>query len=121
MLAGAAVPGAVVRWADSCGIRRASSPAGRYLAAVRTRYEIEDTDGYLAARELLLRRCGSWAAANGRTLSLPLAGALMDSRHFSSDGRLGYTDAWDTGPRPRYAGHCSNGFRGRLRRPGRIC
>ncbi len=63
---------------------------GRYRAAVRTRYEIEDTDGYLAARELLLRRCGSWAAANGRTLSLPLAGALLDSRHFSSDGRLGY-------------------------------
>jgi hypothetical protein len=57
---------------------------------VRTRYEIEDTGGYLAARELLLRRCGSWAAANDRPLSLPLAGALLDSRHFSSDGRLGY-------------------------------
>jgi len=90
MLAGAAVPGAVVTWADLCGIQRASSPAGRYLAAVRTWYEIEDTDGYLAARELLLRRCGSWAAATGRTLSLPLAGALLDSRHFGSDGRLGY-------------------------------
>ena len=57
---------------------------------MRTKYEIEDTDGYLAARELLLRRCGSWAAANDRPLSLPLAGALLDSRHFSSDGRLGY-------------------------------
>ena len=57
---------------------------------MRTRYEIEDTDGYLAARELLLRRCGSWAAANDRALSLPLAGALLDSRHFSPDGRLGY-------------------------------
>ena len=57
---------------------------------MRTRYEIEDTDGYLAARELLLRRCGSWAAANGRELSPPLAGALLDSRHFSSDGRLNY-------------------------------
>ena len=57
---------------------------------MRTRYEIEDTDGYLAARELLLRRCGSWAAANDRPLSPPLAGALLDSRHFSSDGRLGY-------------------------------
>ncbi len=80
----------MVTWAYSCGIQRASSPAGRYLAAVRTRYEIEDTDGYLAARELLLRRCGSWAAANDRALSLPLAGALLDSRHFSPDGRLGY-------------------------------
>jgi hypothetical protein len=57
---------------------------------VRTRYEIEETDGYLAARELLLRRCGSWAVANDRLLSLPLAGALLDSRHFSPDGRLGY-------------------------------
>ena len=57
---------------------------------MRTWYEIEDTDGYLAARGLLLRRCGSWAAANGRTLSLQLAGALLGSRHFSSDGRLGY-------------------------------
>jgi hypothetical protein len=54
------------------------------------RYEIEETDDYLAARELLLRRCGSWAAANDRQPSLPLAGALLDSRHFSSDGRLGY-------------------------------
>ena len=77
-------------WAGSFGIQRASSPAGRYLSAVRTRYEIEDTDGYPAARELLLRRCGSWAAANDRALSLPLAGALLDSRHFSPDGRLGY-------------------------------
>ena len=57
---------------------------------MRTRYEIEEADGYLAARELLLRRCGSWAAANDRGLSLPLAGALLDSRHFSPDGRLGY-------------------------------
>ena len=63
---------------------------GGYLAAVRTRYEIEDSAGYLAARELLLRRCRSWAAANDRALSPPLAGALLDSRHFSSDGRLGY-------------------------------
>jgi hypothetical protein len=57
---------------------------------MRTWYEIEDADGYLAARELLLRRCGSWAAANDRALSLPLAGALLDSRHFGPDGRLGY-------------------------------
>jgi hypothetical protein len=57
---------------------------------VRTRYEIEDTDGYLAARELLLRRCGTWASANDHALSLPLVGALLDSRHFSPDGRLGY-------------------------------
>lgn len=37
-------------------------------------------------RELLLRRCGAWAEANGLAMSLPLAEALLDSRHFSSDG-----------------------------------
>jgi len=57
---------------------------------VRTCYEIEETDGYLAARELLMRRCETWAAANGPVMSPPLAGTLLDSRHFSSDGRLGY-------------------------------
>jgi hypothetical protein len=57
---------------------------------VRTYYEIEDTDAYLGARELLLRRCMSWAAANNLAMSPPLAGALLDSRHFSPDGRLGY-------------------------------
>ena len=57
---------------------------------MRTYYEIEETDVYLAARELLLRRCGAWAAANGLVMSFPLAATLLDSRHFSSDGRLGY-------------------------------
>jgi hypothetical protein len=57
---------------------------------VRTCYEIEETDAYLAVRELLVRRCGAWAGANGLAMSLPLAEALLDSRHFSSDGRLGY-------------------------------
>ena len=57
---------------------------------MRTYYEIEETDAYLAARDLLLRRCGAWAEASGLVMSLPLAGALLDSRHFSPDGRLGY-------------------------------
>ena len=57
---------------------------------MRTCYDIEETDGYLAARELLVRRCETWAAANGLEMSPPLAGTLLDSRHFSSDGRLGY-------------------------------
>lgn len=57
---------------------------------MRTCYEIEETDAYLAARELLLRRCGAWAEAHGLVMSPPLAGALLDSRHFSPDGRLGY-------------------------------
>ena len=57
---------------------------------MRTLYEIEDTDGYFAARELLLRRCEAWAETDGLALSPLLAAALLDSRHFSSDGRLGY-------------------------------
>ena len=57
---------------------------------MRTCYEIEEADGYLAARELLLRRCDAWAEANGLAMSPPLAAALLDSRHFSPDGRLGY-------------------------------
>jgi hypothetical protein len=57
---------------------------------VRTYYEIEESDAYLGARDLLLRRVEAWAEANGLAMSLPLAGALLDSRHFSSDGRLGF-------------------------------
>jgi len=57
---------------------------------VRTCYDIEESDAYVAARELLLRRCGAWAETHGLMMSLPLAGTLLDSRHFSSDGRLGY-------------------------------
>ena len=57
---------------------------------MRTCYDIEETDAYLAARELLLRRYGAWAEARGLVMSLPLAETLLDSRHFSSDGRLGY-------------------------------
>jgi hypothetical protein len=56
---------------------------------VRTFYDIEESDAYVAARELLLRRCGAWAETHGLVMSLPLAGTLLDSRHFSSDGRLG--------------------------------
>ena len=57
---------------------------------MRTCYDIEETDAYVAARELLLRRCGAWAETHGLVMSLPLAETLLDSRHFSSDGRLGY-------------------------------
>ena len=57
---------------------------------MRTCYDIEESGAYVAARELLLRRCGAWAETHGLVMSLPLAGTLLDSRHFSSDGRLGY-------------------------------
>jgi len=57
---------------------------------VRTFFEIEDEEAYPAARDLLLRRCGRWASTNCLTLDPGLAEAILDSRHFSSDGRLGY-------------------------------
>lgn len=57
---------------------------------MRTYYELEESDIYFGARDLLLRRVEAWAGANGLVVSLPLAGALLDSRHFSSDGRLGF-------------------------------
>ena len=57
---------------------------------MRTYYEIEESETYLGARDLLLRRVEAWAGANGLVMSLPLAGALLDSRHFSSDGRVGF-------------------------------
>jgi hypothetical protein len=31
---------------------------------VRTYYDIEETDAYLGANELLVRRCGAWAASS---------------------------------------------------------
>jgi hypothetical protein len=61
-----------------------------YRSGVRTWFEIEETDVYLTVRETLLRRCGAWAAAHGLVMAPSLAEALLDSRHFSPDGRLGY-------------------------------
>lgn len=57
---------------------------------MRTHFEIEEADEYRAARELLLRRCERWAEAEGLAFSPRLAAGLLDSRHFSADGRLGY-------------------------------
>jgi hypothetical protein len=57
---------------------------------MRTWFEIEETDIYLAVRETLLRRCEAWAAARSLAMAPSLAEALLDSRHFSTDGRLGY-------------------------------
>lgn len=68
----------------------AGSRPAHYLSGVRTWFDIEETDVYLTVRETLLRRCGAWAAARGLVMVPSLAEALLDSRHFSSDGRLGY-------------------------------
>jgi hypothetical protein len=69
-------------------------PAGarpwHYLSWVRTWFEIEETDVYLTVRDTLLRRCEAWAAASSLVMASSLAEAMLDSRHFSTDGRLGY-------------------------------
>ena len=81
-----------VTWAQPALCRsclRVRAP-GHYLSGVRTWFEIEETDVYLTVRETLLRRCGAWAAACGLAMAPSLAEALLDSRHFSTDGRLGY-------------------------------
>jgi hypothetical protein len=57
---------------------------------VRTWFEIEEKDVYLTVRDTLLRRCEAWAAARGLVVAPMLAEALLDSRHFSADGRLAY-------------------------------
>ena len=57
---------------------------------MRTWFEIEETDVYLTVRETLLRRCAAWTASRGLAMVPSLAEALLDSRHFSTDGRLGY-------------------------------
>jgi hypothetical protein len=60
---------------------------------VRTCFEFAETDEYFAVRDLLIRRCERWAAGLGLPMSPKLAEAVLDSRHFSVDGRLGYWTA----------------------------
>jgi hypothetical protein len=57
---------------------------------MRTRFEIEETTEYVGTRDLLVRRAAAWAEANGHAFDPMAAQALLDSRHFSPDGRLGY-------------------------------
>jgi len=57
---------------------------------VRTWFEIEETDVYQTVRGTILRRCEAWTTARGLVMAPLLAEALLDSRHFSTDGRLGY-------------------------------
>lgn len=57
---------------------------------MQTHFQMADTEAYVAARVLLLRRCEAWARARDLPMSAMLAEAMLDSRHFSTDGRLGY-------------------------------
>ena len=55
---------------------------------MRTCFDIEEGDAYSAARQLLARRCRDWAIMHSRPFHARLVLAAMDSRHFSSDGRI---------------------------------
>lgn len=57
------------------------------FAGVRTCFDIDENDEYLAARELLVRRCRVWAS---EPVDAALLAAALDSRHYSADGRLTY-------------------------------
>ncbi|MEV8609759.1 hypothetical protein AB0383_17815 [Amycolatopsis sp. NPDC051373] len=60
--------------------------------AMRTYFELEDTDAFEAAKALLIRRCAAWAEHEDVD---PVAlEAALEFRHYSVDGRLGY---WTTG------------------------
>ncbi len=58
------------------------------------RYELEEEDDYALVNELLTQRCVAWARGQGRSVDADIVGAVLDSRHTSTDGRLNHwTDA----------------------------
>lgn len=61
---------------------------------MRTHFEPEDAEAFEAAKDLLARRCSAWATDQGRSVDPFVLGAVLDFRHHSVDGRLGY---WTTG------------------------
>ncbi|TKG60526.1 hypothetical protein [Prauserella endophytica] len=61
---------------------------------MRTYFEPEDTDAFESAKALLIRRCMVWAKRQGRELDPMALDTMLNFRHNSIDGRLGY---WTTG------------------------
>jgi len=61
---------------------------------MRTYFEPEDAEAFEAAKELLTRRYTAWAADHGHSVDPFVLAAVLDFRHHSIDGRLGY---WTTG------------------------
>jgi hypothetical protein len=57
---------------------------------VRTHFTLEESEEFESAKELLLRRCMSWAAEHGMRAEEGMLRAALDLRHLSADGRLGY-------------------------------
>jgi hypothetical protein len=61
---------------------------------MRTYFEPEDAEAFEAAKDLLTRRCTAWATGQGHSVDPFVLAAVLDFRHHSIDGRLGY---WTTG------------------------
>ena len=60
---------------------------------MRTYFEPEDAEAFEAAKDLLTRRCTAWATDQGHSVDPFVLAAVLDFRHHSVDGRLGYWTA----------------------------
>lgn len=60
---------------------------------MRTYFEPEDAEAFEVAKDLLTRRCTAWAVGEGHSVDPFALGAVLDFRHHSIDGRLGYWTA----------------------------
>jgi hypothetical protein len=59
---------------------------------VRTWFEPEESEEFEATKDLLIRRCVTWAEEHGHPVDGLLLSAAVDARHESRDGRLAYWD-----------------------------
>ncbi|GAA2216057.1 hypothetical protein GCM10009850_115260 [Nonomuraea monospora] len=59
---------------------------------MRTCFDPEEAEEFEAAKDLLIRRCVTWAQEHGHPVDDLLLSAAVDARHESRDGRLAYWD-----------------------------
>ncbi|TXK33936.1 hypothetical protein [Nonomuraea sp. C10] len=59
---------------------------------MRTWFEPEEAEEFEATKDLLIRRCVTWAKEHGHPADDLLLSAAVDARHESRDGRLAYWD-----------------------------
>ncbi|SEF55742.1 hypothetical protein SAMN05444920_10165 [Nonomuraea solani] len=59
---------------------------------MRTWFQPEETEEFEAAKDLLVRRCLTWAEEHGRPADGLVLATAVDARHESRDGRLAYWD-----------------------------
>ncbi|MEW9555146.1 hypothetical protein [Nonomuraea sp. NPDC050783] len=59
---------------------------------MRTWFEPDEAEEFEATKDLLIRRCVTWAEEHGHPVDDLLLSAAVDARHESRDGRLAYWD-----------------------------